>query len=338
MTLHPGFAIKGGTQDAVDYRLGLAGSIVRSRTGVPRYGVFQPGVAGAGRTDMKIDIGAFVAYVGRGSAYGGVMVANDGTLASPTFDAAPSSNSRIDVVWVRQNDVVDGAGANNLPEIGIAKGTAAASPTQPAVPTGALALLAVLLPALAASTSASGVTITQAAPFTAPTGSVVEVKDKNERDAFAWCVGQPVFSRATLNLGVWNGYGFVGVGSSSDRKFRKYYDSPTYEGGDQELAAFTIPGQPYQQRVLLDVSGTVAPQSAGNAGVAFETTNGTLVVNANERVYTSIGSQPYGFSRAGHVDLPANVGATIRFRSKQSVPTSHSVVCKAEVLAQGEYV
>lgn len=182
MTLHTGFGVKGSTQDAIDYRLGLAGTIARSASGVPRYGVFSPGVSGAGRADMKVDVSAFVAYVGRGSAYGGVLLSNDGTLVSPTFDAAPSSNSRIDVLWVRQNDAVDAADGDNMPVFGIAKGDAASTPTAPAVPTGALPLLNVKLPALVGSTNAVGVEITQAAPFTTSAGGVMPVRTAAERD------------------------------------------------------------------------------------------------------------------------------------------------------------
>ncbi len=175
MTLHTGFGVKGSTQDASDYRLGEAGLVMRTASGVPRYGVFPPGVTGTGRADMSIDVSPFVAAVGRGSAYGVLKVANDGTLVSPPLDAAPSSNSRKDVVYVIQHDSVDAADADNLPVLGIAKGTAAAIPTVPAVPSGAAPLLVVTLPALVGSTNAGGVTITQAGPSVVASGGILPV-------------------------------------------------------------------------------------------------------------------------------------------------------------------
>jgi hypothetical protein len=207
MTLHTGYGIKAagvipgdGSQDAIDYRLGEAGAVIRSATGVPRYGVFSPGVTGTGRADMRIDISSFVAFLGRGSSYGGVKVANVGTLTSPVFDAAPSSNSRIDVVWIRQNDSVDGADTTNVPEVGIAKGNAAATPTVPAVPTGALPLLDVKLPALVGSTDAATVTITPSAPFTAAAGGILPVRTKAELNSFAGSEGQLALQLDTMKI------------------------------------------------------------------------------------------------------------------------------------------
>lgn len=190
MAMHPGFGLKGSTQDAVDYRLGEAGAVVRNATGVPRYGVFPPGVSGTGRSDMKIDVSPFVAYLGRGAQYGGVKSASDGTEPSPTFDAAPSSNSRIDVLWVKQNDSVDASDADNDLVFGIAKGTAAGSPTAPSVPTGAVPLLDVKLPALVGATNAAGVTITPSGVFTVAAGGILPFPKTADLIAFAGANGQ----------------------------------------------------------------------------------------------------------------------------------------------------
>lgn len=60
------------------------------------------------------------------------------------LDAAPASNSRIDVVCVRVNDTNAGGPAGDNASFVVVKGTAAAAPTVPATPTSAIALARVL--------------------------------------------------------------------------------------------------------------------------------------------------------------------------------------------------
>src|SRR3546814_20793599 len=109
---------------------------------------------------------------------------NDGTVAA-TITTAPVSNSRIDVVYVKQNEsaapMSDGA---DTAVIAVVAGTAAASPVKPAIPTGALELATVLVPSGVTATNAGGVVITQTAPFTATAGGVVYVRNATERDAW----------------------------------------------------------------------------------------------------------------------------------------------------------
>lgn len=187
MALHIGFGIKGATQDAVDYRLGQAGLVARSTAGVARAGVFPAGSGAlvSARADLTVDIAAFVAVLTRGSSYGTVVVSNDGAMQSPTFGVAPGSNSRIDVLWLRQNDSVDAADANDLPTWGITAGTAAPSPVAPSVPSGALAFAQVLIPAGATATNSGGVVITDVFPYTAAAGGVVHLRSQAEQDAWS---------------------------------------------------------------------------------------------------------------------------------------------------------
>jgi hypothetical protein len=62
-----------------------------------------------------------------------------------TTTAAPSSGSRIDVVWARQLDP-DKGDPSNQSVLGVTQGGASASPSQPAIPTGAVILAVYQIP------------------------------------------------------------------------------------------------------------------------------------------------------------------------------------------------
>lgn len=134
-----------------------------------------------GRGDsMSVTVHPFNAVLNR---YGALLIQNDGDVKVP-LTAAPSANSRIDVVYVKQNEtrspMSDGS---DVPTFGVAKGTAAAVPVAPAVPNGALALAQVLLPAGVSNTSAAGVAITQTYIGAAMKGDMLRVQTSAQRDA-----------------------------------------------------------------------------------------------------------------------------------------------------------
>lgn len=102
------------------------------------------------------------------------------------IDAAPASGSRIDVVWVKQND--SSAGVLNPDAstgwlVSKTTGTAATSPTKPAIPTGAEELGTVRVDAGATRTDGAGVTIANTARLTAARGAPIPVRSKAERDS-----------------------------------------------------------------------------------------------------------------------------------------------------------
>lgn len=109
-----------------------------------RQGVFYDGQGNvvSGNTDtgpMTYSVRAcqFVLYLLGVASSGAVTAINDALLKVSTT-AAPGSNSRIDVIWVRQHAVASDGGpdTDNILQIGVTQGTAAASPTVPAIPTG----------------------------------------------------------------------------------------------------------------------------------------------------------------------------------------------------------
>ena len=129
---------------------------------------------------MSVTVHPFNAVLNR---YGALLIQNDGNVNVP-LKAAPSANSRIDVVYVKQNETRSPmSDSSDVPEFGVVKGTAAAVPVAPAVPAGALALAQVLLPAGVSNTAASGVVITQTYIGAAMKGDMLRVQTSAQRDA-----------------------------------------------------------------------------------------------------------------------------------------------------------
>lgn len=134
-----------------------------------------------GRGDsMSVTVHAFNAVLNR---YGALLLQNDGDVKVP-LSAAPSANSRIDVVYVKQNEsrppMSDGS---DVSMFGVVKGTAAVTPVAPSVPAGALALAQVLLPAGVSNTATGGVVITQTYIGAALKGDMLRVHTSAQRDA-----------------------------------------------------------------------------------------------------------------------------------------------------------
>lgn len=134
-----------------------------------------------GRGDsMSVTVHPFNAVLNR---YGALLIQNDGDVKVP-LPAAPSANSRIDVVYVKQNETRSPMSDSSDDKFfGVAKGTAAATPVAPDVPAGALPLAQVLLPAGVSNTSAAGVVITQTYIGAAMKGDMLRVQTSAQRDA-----------------------------------------------------------------------------------------------------------------------------------------------------------
>jgi hypothetical protein len=132
---------------------------------------------------MNVNVTAFTAVAVRDN--GAVLLANDGTVAV-LLDAAPVSNSRIDVIYAKQNDsssTVNTPDANDLPVIGFVKGTASSLPTKPAVPAGAVELGTVQVSA--GNTNTNAAVITQTAQYTAGPGGTVPVRTYDDLTIWA---------------------------------------------------------------------------------------------------------------------------------------------------------
>lgn len=131
---------------------------------------------------MAVTVRPFQAVLNR---LGALLIMNDGDVVVP-LQAAPSANSRIDVVYVKQrerrapiSDSEDG------PIIGVVTGTANLPPVAPQVPDGAIALAQVKVPAGVTNTTANGVVITQVYPFAATRGEELRFRSKSDMETFA---------------------------------------------------------------------------------------------------------------------------------------------------------
>lgn len=172
-----------------DERFIQLGEVVQAASGAPRLGIFpahtNPIVTSL--ASMAVSVGIFVAACSR-TGTGVEFVANNGST-TVALSAAPASNSRIDVVWVRPQFVAS-SDAGNSPLFGVTAGTAAASPVKPTIPAGALELATVLIPSTATTTQSAGVVITQTFLYTAMTGGTVLFRNATEMTSFAPAEGQ----------------------------------------------------------------------------------------------------------------------------------------------------
>lgn len=168
---------RGWIRDAVttplDARLMDMARVVTNADGSPRTGV--PAVLNAplltALATMAVSIAAAPFVGSKGKADGAAFFTNDGTI-NVAITGAPASNSRIDVIWVKHNDNTTGD-ANAIPTAGVTAGVAAAAPTKPAIPTGAVELGT--LRVYAGTTAANGGTntLTETYQMTAMQGGVV---------------------------------------------------------------------------------------------------------------------------------------------------------------------
>lgn len=179
------FAVS-GKASFMDARRDMSGLFVCDKTTMlPIAGILdrsQSNIVTGNSNSMSVTVHPFNAVLNR---YGALLIQNDGNVNVP-LNAAPSANSRIDVVYVKQKEKRSPmSDDSDFPVFGVAKGVAAATPVAPSVPSGALALAQVLLPAGVSNTAASGVVITQTYIGAALKGDMLQVQTSAQRDALA---------------------------------------------------------------------------------------------------------------------------------------------------------
>lgn len=190
----------GGVISDEDHRLALAGLIAAQSTSIAaRTGVmWGPGtsaiITGTSATGtMTVNVGVHH-WVSSRAAADGVYLGAKEASTTVNIAAAPGANSRIDVVYAKQND----AGSTISPDgstgefYGVVTGTAAASPVKPSLPVGAVEIGTVTVAAGATNTSGAGVTINNTAPLTVARGADVPVRSATERDALTKFTGLTV--------------------------------------------------------------------------------------------------------------------------------------------------
>lgn len=177
------FAVS-GKASFMDARRDMSGLFVCDKTTMlPIAGILdrsQDNLVTGNSNSMSVTVHPFNAVLNR---YGALLIQNDGNVNVP-LAAAPSANSRIDVVYVKQREKRSPmSDDSDSPVFGVVRGTAAAAPVAPAVPDGALALAQVRLPAGVSNTAASGVVITQTYVGAAMKGDMLRVQTSAQRDA-----------------------------------------------------------------------------------------------------------------------------------------------------------
>lgn len=177
------FAVSGNAS-FLDARRDMSGLFVCDKTTMlPVAGILdssQDNLVSGNSNSMSVTVHPFNAVLNR---YGALLIQNDGDVKVP-LNAAPSANSRIDVVYVKQHETHPPmSDDSDFPVFGVMKGVAAATPVAPSVPSGALALAQVLLPAGVSNTAAAGVVITQTYIGAAMKGDMLRVQTSAQRDA-----------------------------------------------------------------------------------------------------------------------------------------------------------
>lgn len=189
MTAQTGLAV---TRDAANngttpkgMRLATGGLLAKQSTGLDvRKGILWDGggTVVSGTAGMNYSVRACNAVVMPSSTQGPVIVPNDAALTVATT-AAPGANSRIDIIWCRQHLVAadGGADADVVGQWGCTQGAAAASPTAPAIPTGAVEVARAVVTAGTVATNT--LTISQTHLWTAAVGAPIPVRNDSERAA-----------------------------------------------------------------------------------------------------------------------------------------------------------
>jgi hypothetical protein len=213
MTATKGF-IHGAATAALDTRKADVHKIVANAAGTPRLGLLTDDpnivIADASTTPMRVAVKACGIVTQRQAGDGVAIWSNDGSIFV-NLSAAPLSNSRIDVIYAKHNDTSHGD-ANNTPTIGVTEGSAAPSPTKPAIPSGALELATVTIPAGATATTSGGVVIANTYAMTAMRGGSVALRSSAEQTAWAPADGAIAYRLDTDDLlarinGAWEAIG-----------------------------------------------------------------------------------------------------------------------------------
>lgn len=110
------------------------------------------GLKVTGQNALSYKVASGVAVCSKGSSDGNTLAYYQGGTIATTANTA--SNPRIDVIWITSHDITQGD-SDNLVTIGCTQGTAAASPTEPSIPTYATKIAARKMPANATTTASA---------------------------------------------------------------------------------------------------------------------------------------------------------------------------------------
>jgi hypothetical protein len=217
----------------IESRLALAGMVAENSPGVPRTGVLAqagaPAVVTASSGGMTYGVTPCEVVISRSAGEGVYILSVSGTTNVAT-DPAPGTagQSRWDIIYVKQNDT-DKGDANNRPVLDVVKGTAATSPTKPAVPTGAVALAEARIYQGTTAASGGSNTITQVHSWTAMRGAPIPVKNLADRQTITGpATGQAVIR---LDCDAWV-QRYTGTGTATGWQFEGWRRGGNTTDGD----------------------------------------------------------------------------------------------------------
>ncbi|WP_279367327.1 hypothetical protein [Microbacterium testaceum] len=254
-----------------------AGLVTTSAAGAPRTGVLAAAspllVTGTSDTAMTYRIGQFVGTSSR-DGVGVELTANDGSDTVGT-DAAPTANSRIDVIWFRSRFPSLTDTEQTTPYFGVTRGVPNANPQKPTnVPAGAEELATAVVTSTDLTTQT--VVITNTFRWTAMAGGVVPLRSQAEMTAWTPANGAKAFR---LDLGVeftrvsgaWvpsSNLGVVTDGNviagvwDSQKPLRRVFLAGSPQVNSDSVTTLTFPGGAFSKFVL------TARPTLTSAGVA----------------------------------------------------------------------
>lgn len=212
MALRNGWPAVSGSPTQFDIRQDLRALVFRDASGNVRSGIIPPVASPlvTPNSNMTVAIAPFSAVIDRG---GPVLLCNDAAATSPTFGAAPSANSRIDLLWVKQQEAASPiSDSTDGPIFGVTAGTASATPTAPSAPAGALPLYTAQIPAGASTMASSGVVLAPVFPYTAVGGCELWVRSSTELGSIT-----PIQNQKALDLSTGLTWTYGGSGWSVSR-------------------------------------------------------------------------------------------------------------------------
>lgn len=179
----------------LESRLALAALVAEYAPGQPRTGVMtqsidNPAIIGASSSSMVYTVQPCEVVIARAAGDGVYIITVSGTTNLAT-DPAPATGSRWDMIYIKQNDT-DKGDANNQPVLDVVKGTAATSPTKPAIPSGAMLLAEARIYSGTTAASGGSNTLTPLFQWTATRGAPIPVRSLGERQAILPQIGQSV--------------------------------------------------------------------------------------------------------------------------------------------------
>lgn len=145
------------------------------------------------------------------STSGPYLVAVD-TVTTGSMTPADSSNPRIDAVYLKVDDAAVDGGGNRRATLNYLAGTAAAVPSAPALPSGALLVGTITVPK--ATTGSPSTTMSSL--FAVASGGILPIADSTARAGLTTYAGLAVFRLDTKVIEVHNGTGWDAFVKATD--------------------------------------------------------------------------------------------------------------------------